>query len=262
MNHHHISLSKWALAKECSYWGRPDIELPRDEPGKPARVGTIVHRLADVYAKTGKVAEPLEKEDLTEFAEAKGLFEGPLRGWIDDWKTLDGEKTTELRLRYDARFDRAVASPRRDEPGYTRPLAYEVTGELDFVRVVDGVVELIDLKTGKFSDSAIAQLDSYSVLASRHYGVSQARHCVLYVRKTKLVGTPWVEMDADALDAEAGAMVRVLRRLPTVQPTPPADPKVCAYICPLGRAACPAHADRQSETTMPGDDYFGDSEVA
>lgn len=262
MNHHHISLSKWALAKECSYWGRSDVELPRDEPGKPARVGTMVHRLADVYAKTGKVAEPLEKDDLTEFAEAKGIFEGPLRGWIDGWKLLPGEKHTELRLRYDARFDSVGVAPRRDQAGYTRPLPYEVTGELDFVRVAEGVVEVVDLKTGKFSDSAVAQLDAYSMLASRHFGVSAARHYVLYARKTKIVPTVWVEMDADALDAEAGAIVRVLRRLPTVQPTPPADSKACAFICPLGRAACPAHADRQSETSMPDAEFFGDSEVA
>jgi hypothetical protein len=92
--------------------------------------------------------------------------------------------------------------------------------------------------------------------------VSQARHRVLYARKTKIIETPWVEMDADALDAEAGAIVRTLRRLPTVQPTPPADSKVCAFICPLGRAACPAHADRQSETTMPDAEFFGDADVA
>lgn len=269
---HHLSLSRWGLAKQCSYWCRPDIQLPRDESGKPARVGTITHRLSDGYAKaliagaSREQAEasilgseaPAPGEAYDEWQEATIIYGGPLSEWIEGWVEQPGKKHTELRLRYSARTDRVHQAPRRDEPGYTRPGPFEVSGELDFVRVVDGVAEVIDLKTGKVSESAIEQLNAYAVLASRFFGVSHARHRVLYARKTKLIETPWVEMDADALDAEAGAIGRVLRRLPTVQPTKPADSKVCAFICPLGRAACPAHDDRAAYSTMPGDEYFGD----
>ncbi len=113
----------------------------------------------------------------------------------------------------DAVFD----VPRRGEPGYGPPGPTQMTGELDFVTVTDDAIDVIDLKTGKKENTNESQLRGYSLLAARKWKRPLVRSAFLYARKTKVELTPWAEMDADAIDAEAGKIRRSLRTLPTAE---------------------------------------------
>jgi hypothetical protein len=239
---HHLSLSRWGLIsgtdeeQGCAYWARPDVNLPDDVPGKGARVGRICHELWHGYILFGGEHDRPEwiRED---YADALAIMRGPIRRFFDEWRELPGEKHVELRLRIDARTMRTSEAPRRGEPGYTRPGPAEVTGELDLVRIHDGIAWVEDLKTGSKRHVSNAQLAAYGVLASRHFGVEQVRHRFVYALKTKVNLTEWVAMDGDTLDAEAGHMAKVLRTLPMAQPVPGSN---CEYRCPLKRGNCPA----------------------
>ncbi len=241
---HHLSLSRWGIVSGsdeesgCAYWARADITLPEDVSGKAARVGRISHELAHGYVLFGGEHDRPEW-DPTDLAEALTIMRGPIRGHLDEWRNLPGEKHVELRLRLETRTMRTTEAPRRGELGYTKPGPSEVTGELDLVRIHDGVAWVEDLKTGSKRHVSNAQLAAYGVLAARHFGVEMVRHRFVYALKTKVNLTEWVEMDADTLDAEAGHMAKVLRTLPTAQPVPGSS---CDYRCPLKRGNCPAWA--------------------
>jgi hypothetical protein len=239
---HHLSLSRWGIVSGtdeeagCAYWARPDVQLPEDVPGKAARVGRIFHELAHGYVLFGGEHDRTEW-DPTEAAEALTLIRGPVRAFLDEWRELPGDKHVELRLRLDARTMRTSEAPRRGEPGYTRPGPTEVTGELDLVRIHDGIAWVEDLKTGSKRHVSNAQLAAYGVLASRHFDVERVQHRFVYALKTKVNLTEWIAMGADDLDAEAGHMAKVLRTLPMAQPVPGSN---CEYRCPLKRGNCPA----------------------
>jgi hypothetical protein len=236
MKSHRLSLSRYALALECAYWARPDLTWEEKPVGREARIGTMVHRLAELHVLRQPVT--LEGAD-DEIAEAERIFGGPLKTWLDVW-AQDGEPLStwvELRLRYDTRKDLVRQVPRRGEPGYERPGPGEVTGELDLVRVYRDFVDVIDIKTGSPRHVHEEQLRAYGVLASRFFGVPRVRISFLYARKTKLTLTDPVELDGDTLDAEAGRLGKTLRRLPLAEPKPGDH---CTYRCPMGRALCPA----------------------
>lgn len=258
---HRLSLSKYGLALQCSYGFRADVQVPDRPVGKAARVGTLVHRMAELRAKGLDVdGDPMFLEaDPHELAEAAGIYQGPLSGYVDDWRASPATtRWSELRLRYDAATDSVREVPRRDQSGYTRPGATEATGEIDFAAVYDdGSADVEDLKTGSPRHVDEAQAVAYGVLISRYVpGLTRVRVRYVYARKTKLTTTDWVEMDVDTLDAEAGRIGKVLRMLPTAQATPPKDESICQYRCPLGRASCPAWVSRQAEDLEQAG-YFG-----
>lgn len=254
MTRHRLSLSRYWLALACSYWARPDLEWEEGPPGERARVGTGAHRFSELCGKSLPFdGDPvLEKMDPHELAEAKAIFEGPLRGWVEAWRDASVPAAFELRVRYDARADVVREVPRRDEPGYTAPGPFEVTGELDFVHNHGDLVELVDLKTGSPRHVHDEQVISYGLLASRFYRVPRVRVAFLYARKTKLTQTEWIELDADMLDAEAGRLARTLRLLPT------SEPRMGEHCvrCPMPRAQCPAQV-RRHEEELAAAGYFG-----
>lgn len=213
MRSHRLSLSRLL---PCLWWARPDVDCPDDPPGKSARVGTLVHRMSEGHTGLGRSFSQ-EGVDLHELAKALSIFNGPLKGWVEAWAASPGEHFVEARLRYDADEDRVFEVPRRDEPGYTRPGSMQVTGELDFVTVLPDAIEQIDLKTGKKENSLESQLRGYAILGQRKWQRPVVRSAFLYARKTKVELTPWLELDADAIDAEAGKLRRALRTLPTAE---------------------------------------------
>lgn len=248
---HHLSLSRYALAvgahddppRGCSYWARPDVTLVERPVGPPARIGTGVHRLS--HATISGVADELADMDPHEAAEARAIFSGPLKGYVEAWRDEPCDhRISELRLRYDATADTVREAERRGEAGYSRPGPAEVTGELDLVRKLGDVVEIEDIKTGQARHVHEEQLLAYGVLAARHYGVARVRVRFLYALKTKLKPTDWAELDGDRLDAEAGRLVKTLRRLPVAEPI---DGDWCDFRCPLGKGACPAWVGKQEK---------------
>lgn len=242
MKRHRLSLSRYWLALECSYWARPDLDWAEEPSGRSGRIGTICHRFAELCGKGLPFdGDPvLEKADPHELAEAKAIFEGPLRGWVEKWRDLPIPSAFELRVRYDSRNDSVGEVPRRDEPTYQPPGATQVTGELDFVHNYDDWVDVVDLKTGSPRNVHEEQIVSYGLLASRFYKVPRVRVAFLFARKTKLTQTDWVELDADQLDAEAGRLARTLRLLPDANPV--MGPH--CVRCPMPRSQCPKQVER------------------
>lgn len=232
---HRLSLSRLL---PCLYWARGDVDCPDDPPGRPARIGTLVHRMAEERV-TG-VQFDRSKADLHELAEAMTIFAGPLTGWIDAWKASPGRHLAEVRLRYDAEDHRVFECPRRGEPGYVSPGPMQLTGEMDFVTILDDVADVIDLKTGQKRHTDPAQLRSYAVLAERKWNVKKVRVAFLYARKTKVDLEPWTEFDVDTLEAHAGKLLSTLRAVPTAEPIPGDH----CYRCPLGKAKCPAFVSK------------------
>lgn len=248
---HRLSLSRYALATKCSYWARGDIEFTEEPPGEKARIGTLVHRLVEAHLTPGKKVHE-DDVDLHELAQAMEIFSGPLRGWVDAWASGPERRRVELRLRYEVDSDTVKETPRRGEPGYCRPGFREVTGELDFIKDYGTHLEVIDLKTGQKRYTNEEQLRSYAVLASRFWPTKLVRVAFLYARKTKVELTPFVDLDADRLDAEAGDL-RV-----TLLSVPGAEPKRGdhCFTCPLGRSRCPAYARDQSPTLLECESLF------
>lgn len=226
MRAHRLSLSRLL---PCLWWARGDVECPDDPPGDKARIGTVVHRLSEAHTGLGR---PFSQEgvDLRELAEALSIFNGPLKGWIDAWMAAPGRHYIEQRLRYDAERDVVFGAPRREEPGYTPPGAMQVSGELDFVTVTDDAIESIDLKTGQKANSLESQLRGYAILAQRRWERPVVRSAFLYARKTKVELTPWITMNEDEVDAEAGKIHLSLATLPETQRVRGDH----CYRCPMG----------------------------
>lgn len=225
---HRLSFSR---RLPCLWWARPDVDCPDDPPGEKAQIGNCTHALTDEYL-TGKTFDRTKYTPHV-LAEALSIFNGPLKAWLDTWREQPGQKVVEGRLRYDAEEGRAFPTPRRDEPGYTRPDAMQMTGEIDLVTIYpnEDRAEVIDLKTGQKRYTNESQIRGYSVVVRSRYGVKNVRAAFLYAKKTKLSLDPWTEMDEDALDAEAGKIRRELRTLPQAEPVRGDH----CYRCPLGK---------------------------
>lgn len=212
------------------WWARPEIDIPDDPPGKPALVGSATHALSAEH--TG-LYRPFDrsKVDPHVLAEALSIFHGPLKGWVEAWVASPGEHFVEARYRYDADEHRAFTVAARGTPEHTHAGTMELTAEMDFVTVLPEHIEVIDLKTGQKRNTNESQLRGYSVVAERVWNRPLVKAAFLYARKTKLELTPWIESDADRLEAEAGNLRRTLRTLPQAQATKGDH----CYRCPLGK---------------------------
>lgn len=235
---HRLSPSNLKLATECMYWARPDVIYDDQPTGKKARIGTLVHRMAEAIAIPTAVTKA-HTEDLDEVAEALSIVNGPLTGWIEAWRSEDVPRHVELSLRYDVETGVSRKYPRRGADGYERPLMTEMGGEMDLVRELDPETgEIIDLKTGDPRWFAESQLFAYGVIGRAFFGWKKVRVAFLRALKTKVSMTPWVELDEDALDEQAGKMRRMLRLLPDARPQPGEH----CWLCDARKAGvCPAH---------------------
>jgi hypothetical protein len=207
---HRLSMSRLGIAHACSYGFRGDIEVFPREVGRAAKVGSAVHALVEA-AVTGH--SDLNDVDPTVLAEAKAIFAGPLSGFVAGKKWTVCEKG----YRYDSALDICTDGPRRGEPGYEDVAPSVLPGTVDLVEVIGDFADVVDVKTGKPPTDS-EQLCGQAVAVSRRFGVKTVR--IRYVRalKTKIDILNEETLDADRLDAEAGRIARVLRKLPVSQP--------------------------------------------
>lgn len=236
MRAHHLSASKMSLAHECAYGFRDDVTQHPRPSGVQAQVGTHVHSMAEKHVKKQEIV----LSDDPNVLEAHAMLSAPLRRFLDATKWT----AWEIGLRYDARTDTACLGPRRGEPGYEDHGAMVLPMTLDGVHVADGLVTVVDLKSGKLVDDT-AQLRAQAVAASRYYGAKRARIGYVYARKTKCDEPKWIDLSEDDLDAEAGRIGRLLRTLPVAQPVPG---DYC-WRCDA-RAGCPAYGAEQAEASL------------
>lgn len=235
MRAHRLSMSKMSLAHVCAYGFRPDVEVFPRPSGPEARVGSLVHSMAEAHVKGKPMptsGDPAELEKATE------LFSAPVKAYLDSTKWT----ACEIGLQYDAANDATAIGPRRGEPGYGEVAPTVLSGTLDLVHVEGDLVTVIDLKSGKIVDDT-EQLRAQAVAASRLYKAKRARVGYLYARKTKCDEPKWTEFDEDALDVEAGRIARLLRVLPTSEPVP--GDRHC-WRCDA-RPGCPAYGAAQAE---------------
>lgn len=213
MKAHHLSMSRAALAHACSWSFRADAPQHPRPSGAPARIGGGTHKCMDRYVNHSEVLTDIPGLAPEEAAEALAFFSAPVRSFLDSipWTAC------EIGLRYDTRTDSTTLGPRRGEPNYDDIGPSIIPGTLDLVSVEPDCVTVVDLKTGKHVADK-EQLYVQAVAAARHYDVPNARVAYVYARKTKCDPPEWEKLDADALDAHAGRLSRLMRRLPTVQP--------------------------------------------
>lgn len=207
-------MSKMDLAHVCAYGFRKDVPKAPREIYPATRIGTLVHGLLE--ADLNNVSIVRENVDPHELVDAKRIYD-QLLSWVNPRRSRLIK--CEFGMRYDTRTDTAAFGPKRGEPGYDDVPAHVLPGTGDLVlRGVDGVLEVVDVKTGKKEYTSPAQLAAQAVAVSRIYGANVVRVGFLYPRKTKCDEPEWETLDEDRLDAEAGRIGRVLRKLPIAEP--------------------------------------------
>ena len=224
---HRMSMSKTDMP--CNYWARGDVAYEEAPSGLPARVGTGAHLIVEHWHK--EIAPPELPEDIA--ADAK-KFAAQWIKWLEPRR--DRILMCEIGIRYDADNDRAVIGPKRGEPGYDDHGPMVMKGTLDLVmRGEDGVLEVLDGKTGKKDYCHDEQLHVQALSVSRLKRENRIRVGFLFPRKTKCDDPVMHELDGDRLDREAGRVHRLLKTLPTTQP----NSGDWCWRCPL-KGTCPA----------------------
>lgn len=233
MKPHRLSFSKTDMP--CNYWARGDVECPDRPVGIQARLGSAVHLLAEHWYRG--TAVPELAEDVR--ADAHRIFD-QLAKWLIPRR--ERILSVEMGLRYDAENDNARLGPRRGEPGYEDVGEMVLPGTLDLcMRGEDGVLEVVDIKTGQAANAHAEQLRVQALSVSRLYDEEQVRVAFIFPRKTKCDEPTFDVLDADRLDREAGRVRKLLRTLPTAQ----AESGDWCFRCSL-KGTCPAWAQKEA----------------
>lgn len=157
----------------------------------------------------------------------------PVLRWVDEQR--GAIIACEVGLAYDVDADTAREIPARNLGSAYEVEAHELPGTLDLVMRTDAGLLVLDLKTGKRGDYS-AQVTAQAVAASRRWGAEHVRAGLLWARKRAPIVDVVAELDADALDEHGGRIRRLLKGLPTAEPTPGEH----CWRCDA-RAACPAY---------------------
>jgi hypothetical protein len=232
MTAHRLTASGASLAHHCTWSFRGDLPELERTSGRAAQIGTLVHKLAELHLSKQPLDIP--EADPTLFAEAKAIFEGPLKGLLDSRPWL-----SESGLVYDAANDVAADGPRRGEPGYSEVTATQIRATTDLVCIEGDTATVLDIKTGKQPSDA-EQLMVQAVETSRRWNVKRVTVGYARALKTKLQILNEETLDEDALDAQAGRLGGLLRKIPIAEPTPGAHCWRCSAF-----SICPAKQDDQ-----------------
>ena len=174
---HRITASRIALAHRCSWWARPDVELPTSEASRAALLGTALHEAAENEAEeideervdaTFRRAVGVPQPEILA-AVSEGLRESERRhlallveSWLDWWRQLEAEVGLDLPRRevayaidVDAGMARRLESAEHRD--YSTCTDREVPGTLDLViRLIPNAsgtsgitLRVLDYKTGQ-----------------------------------------------------------------------------------------------------------------
>lgn len=201
-SYHRVAVDEYDEPQGCA-------KFVNGPPGPAAEFGTKVHALVERYVTTS--LQPSGDGDEVRHALQAAMWLAPI---------FDGETTvlSEVGLLYNAPQDTATNAPRRGEPGYNVTPPMHMRGTIDLAWVSDnGVLYVVDIKTGKPANAHKEQLYFQAVAMSRLLKVYTARVGFLFTRLTKVIPPDLEELDADRLDAEAGRIYRTLKRLPVMR---------------------------------------------
>lgn len=235
---HRLSMSKVNLALACAHSFRLDVESTERPPGLPARIGTGSHgRVEDWYHRN----EPrLLAPDIADKA-------ARIAARMIEWLTPRRDRILycEIGLRYDAENDTAVIGPKRGEPGYGDVEPMVLPGTLDLaLRGEDGVLEVLDVKTGQKKYVHDDQVDVQGLALARMLGETTVRVGFIFPRQTKCDEPEMRTLTENDLDLRAGSTHGLLRHLPVAQP----EPGEWCWRCDA-RPSCPAHQSERAIAT-------------
>ncbi len=234
---HRLSMSTVNLALCCAYSFRLDVEAPGRPSGLPARIGTGAHgRVEDWFH------ESTPRELAPDIADKAGRIAAQMIKWLEPKRARILH--CEVGLRYDAERDTAALGPKRGETGYDDVAPMVLPGTLDLaLRGEDGVLEVIDVKTGQKKYVHDDQVDVQGLALARQLGESKARVGFIYPRLTKCDEPEMRTLGETAFDVRAGILHGLLRHLPVSQP----EPGEWCWRCDA-RPGCPAHRERRDES--------------
>lgn len=225
-----ITASKVHAARRCGYAFRPDVPKTPREPGKSAVMGTAAHELLEkLIAARAQLVMPSSGND-----HERHVYQAYR------WVTGFGLPThVELGFLYNTETDTAELGPRRGEPGYDVTPEHCIRGTFDMVWDQHGTGTVIDYKTGKVENAHADQLKIQAVAASRIWGFKGVSIGFLFSRLTKVIEPKFEYMSEDDLDSEAGGFRKLLKVIPTAEPT---QGDHCRW-CDVTPGACPVWAN-------------------
>ncbi len=246
---HALSVSKVDLALICAYGFREDVQRFDRPSGIEARIGTGSHSLVEDWFH-GRPARSLGPD----------IVDKATRHAAQAIKWLEPRRPRilfcEIGMRYDAEQDRGLDGPRRGEDGYGTPGPMELPGTLDLVlRGEDGVLEVLDLKTGQKKYAHEEQIYTQGLAMARKLNETRVRVGFLFAKLTKCDEPEMRELDENALDVHAGVLHGLMRSLPMAKP----EPGEWCWRCDA-RPGCPAHQEQrasESATDLEQAGYFG-----
>lgn len=225
-----ITASKVHAARRCGYAFRPDVPKTPRKPGKAAVMGTAAHELLEKYVEDWWAPE-VDNKFKPAARHAAQAF---------NWVKAYGRPTyVEKGFLYNTETDTAELGPRRGEPGYDVTPEHCIRGTFDMVWDLEGTGTVIDYKTGKVKNAHVDQLKIQAVAASRIWGFKGVAIGFLFSRLTKVIEPKFEYMSEDDLDSEAGGLRKLLKVIPTAEPT---QGDHCRW-CDVTPGACPVWAN-------------------
>lgn len=239
-----LTASSVHRALVCGYPYSDDAVTTPREAGTAAQLGTTVHATVEAMLR-GTIAD--DGSDVYKIANRAS-------GWVaanSGGGPTESSLIVERGFVYDSRNDKAQWGPRRGEDGYDFTPALSLRGTIDYAWVVDGVLYVVDLKTGKTQNAHPEQLYTQALAVARILGLTQCKVGFLFARKTKVIPPTWINMDADMLDSWVGVLHKRLRTLPIAR----AERNDGCRWCDVLPADCPAtNADYTVVERMDFDD--------
>lgn len=230
-----ITASKIHAARRCGYAFRPDVPKTPREPGKSAVMGTAAHEELEALINSWPPLHPEPWPIPKGWAESKRHAHQAYR-WVYGF----GRPThVEKGFIYNTETDTAEIGPRRGEPGYDVTPDHCIRGTFDMVWVNGDAGTVIDYKTGKVENAHVDQLNIQAVAASRIWGLKTVRVGFLFSRLTKVIEPKFERLSTDDLDSEAGGFRKLLKVIPTAEPT---QGDHCRW-CDVTPGACPVWAN-------------------
>jgi len=258
-----LTASKQPRAKKCLGFLRTDYAWV-DEPGSAARVGTAVHKLAELFVLTGqRCVQDWEELSSSEYEDALSYWEA-LASWLeeptitpDTWLPIPITKAQgwrpEIKFAYDPQSTTARILLAAESRDYDEARPGEMTGTADLVWCApkSDLVVVLDYKTGTGRSleplRESSQLRFLAFAAALEAGAKRAIIGYVRVREDQPVFLELANMDGFDFELVATELADLDARMTAHEPPEPVPGSHCRY-CPAS-TACPAMGEILGQLT-------------
>ena len=253
-----LTASQQPRAKKCLGFLRTDYAWV-DEPGSAARVGTAVHKLAELFVLTGqRCVQDWEELSSSEYEDALSYWEA-LASWLeeptitpDTWLPIPITKAQgwrpEIKFAYDPQSTTARILLAYDE---ARPGEMVGTADLIWSAPKSDLVVVLDYKTGTGRSleplRESSQLRFLAFAAALEAGAKRAIIGYVRVREDQPVFLELANMDGFDFELVAAELADLDARMTAHEPPEPVPGSHCRY-CPAS-TACPAMGEILGQLT-------------